>query len=421
MAASIDFATAELREGRTPDSSRSAEPGKSTPGRTDYRIELERIEKTVAELQASALVPPTDTGTVITYVHGVYQHAVLTGNLAELEVADSLIADAIALVQCPSDLYFLKANVAFKLHRLADVRRSLQAAPLLRETTEGRALLAELDFQEGRYEQARAGYQRVIEDDRTWASLARLAHFHAKMGDPVEADRLYLEAEDELTAKEMRSYAWVELQRGLLDLAHGRYADADAHYARAARAYSGYWLVAEHRAELLAAQGAFEQAAELYERIVAEVPRPDLQQVLGQLYALMGRRGRAKSWYVQARAGYLESARRGGVHYYHHLTGLYADVYEDGAEAVAWARKDLELRDNFSTQAALAWALYRHGQFAEAVERMSQALSSGAKDAHLFSQAATIHCAAGRAEEGERYLQMAAAINPRHGNFHVHR
>ena len=419
MAASTDSAAAERV--RTPDSSRSAEPGRSTSEKTDYRIELERIEKTVAELQARALVPPTDTGTVITYVHGIYQHAVLTGNLAALESADSLIADAIRLVRCPSDLYFLKANLAFKLHRLADVKRNLQAVPSLQESVEGRALQADLDFQEGRYEQAKKEYHSVIEKNRTWDNLARLANFYAKMGDPARADRLYLEAEDELTAKEMRSYAWVELQRGLLDLAHGRHDDAHAHYARAARAYSGYWLVAEHMAELLAAQGEFGQAAALYEQVVAQVPRPDLQQALGQLYALMGRRGRAKSWHVQARAGYLESVRRGGVHYYHHLTGLYADVYEDGAESVAWARKDLELRDNFSTQAALAWALYRHGQFAEAVDRMNQALSSGVKEAHLFSQAATIHCAAGRAEEGERYLQMAAAINPCHGAFHVHR
>src|SRR4029453_11742096 len=125
-------------------------------------------------------------------------------------------------------------------------------------------------------------------------------------------------------------------------------------------------------------------------------------------------------WYERALAGYLESAGRGEVHYYHHLADFYADVREDGREAVKWARKDIELRENFSTQAALAWASYRCGRFADAVEVIDRALSSGVKDAHLFAQAATIYRAAGRIEEGASYLQMAAAINPYHDGFHVH-
>ena len=388
---------------------------------TDYAIDLQRIERTVADLRDSAFVPPTDTGRLIAYVHGVYQRALLTGDLAELELSDSLISDAIAHVRCPDDLYFLKAKVAFALHRLPDVRSNLRAALSLLASVQARAVLADLDFQEGRYQQAKGQYERLIEENRTWDNLARLANFCARMGDPTRADELYAEAEDELTVKEMRSYAWLELQRGVLDLAHGRHDEAHAHYARAARAYTGYWLVAEHGAELLAAQSDFEQAAEQYERVVAQVPRPELYQALGELYALMDRRGRARSWQVRARAGYIESVRRGGVHYYHHLTAFYADVLDDPAEAVAWARKDIALRDNFSTQAALAWALYRNGQTAEALEWIQQALSSGARDAHLFSQAAAIWQAAGEPETGARYLAMARAINPHYAGFHVHR
>jgi hypothetical protein len=51
---------------------------------------------------------------------------------------------------------------------------------------------------------------------------------------------------------------------------------------------------------------------------------------------------------------------------------------------VRWARQDLELRQNFSTQAALAWALYRNSHFAEALTAMRQALSSDVRDAKLF-------------------------------------
>ena len=389
--------------------------------KTDYQTELERIEKDIAELRDHALVPPTDTEKVTKYVHSVYQHAVHTGNLVELEAAEPVIDEGIRQIRFPGDLYFLKANLAFKLHRLDDVRRNLSADPSLLAGAQGKPVLADLDFQEGRYAQARDGYQSAIASNRTWDNLARLAHFEAKMGDAAHADRLYIEAEDELTAKEMRSYAWVELQRGLLDLEHGRHAEAGDHYARAERAYSGHWLTAEHQAELLGAQGRYDEAAALYQDVVERVPKPEIQQAFGELLTVMGEHERAQSWLAKALAGYLDPAQRGGVHYYHHLVDFYADVLKDGAEAVKWARKDIALRDNFSSQAALAWALYRKGQFSEALDRMNQALASGARSAHLFSQAATVYRAAGRAEDAESYAQLAAEINPRHRSFHVHR
>jgi tetratricopeptide (TPR) repeat protein len=231
---------------------------------------------------------------------------------------------------------------------------------------------------------------------------------------------LYIEAEDELTAKEMRHYSWVELQRGELAMTRGRYDDAETHYTRAESAYSGHWTVEEHVAELLGAKGELDAAAALYERVCARVPRPEFQQALGELYEFMGRPDAAEPWLERARTAYLASAARGQVHYYHHLVDFYADVRRDGAEAVRWARKDLELRENFSTLAALAWALYRDGQLEESRATIDRALASGAKDAHLFHRAGTIHRAAS-AGDGEELLRMAAEMNPRRGNFHGHR
>jgi tetratricopeptide (TPR) repeat protein len=207
----------------------------------------------------------------------------------------------------------------------------------------------------------------------------------------------------------------------VLDLAHGRHEEAEAHYARAARAWSGWWLVDEHRAELMAVQGDLDGAAALYEAIVVDVPRPETHQALGQLYVLMERPGRARSHLVQARAGYLDSVRRGGVHYFHHLADFYAEAMPDGTKAVEWARRDLALRENFSTQAALAWALLRNGEVAEAAEWMERAMASGVRDAHLFAQASAVFGASGDAVKATRCHELARAINPRSGGFHIHR
>ena len=219
----------------------------------------------------------------------------------------------------------------------------------------------------------------------------------------------------------MRAYAWVELQRGLLDLNRGRYEEAIAHYREAGKAYSGYWLVDEHMAELLGATRRFDAAASLYESVVARAPLPEHYQRLGDLYLFMGKPERARVWHDKALAGYLDSVARGEINYYHHLAGFFADVRADGAEAVKWAEKDLALRRNFATQDALAWGLYRAGRFEEARKLSRAALASGVKDAHLFFHAAMIHLAAGRPDEGKDLLKKAGEINPGYENFHAHR
>lgn len=385
--------------------------------RNDFALELRRIDEELSKLRDAG----KDGEKMTRFAYRLYQRGSLTGDFAELERAGAAIDAAIECVGNPADLYFLKANLDFKFHRLADVKRDLEMNAGFRTSIQARALKADLDFQEGRYDAAREEYDAVIRDDRTWDNLARLGYFKFKMGDRDGAEQLYAEAVDELTAKEMRHYSWMELQRGVLDLTSGRYDDAEAHYRRAETAYSGHWLVAEHLAELLGAQGRFDEAAVLYREVVARVPRPELQQALGELYTLMGESEQAEACHELALSAYLDSAQHGDVHYYHHLVDFFADVREDGAEAMKWARKDLELRDNFSTQAALAWALYRNGQFAEARDLMNRALASGAADAHLFHQAGMIYAAAGSDDDANRYVHAAAEINPHHHAFHVHR
>lgn len=280
--------------------------------------------------------------------------------------------------------------------------------------------MADLDFQEGRYEAARQQFERLIVENRTWDTLARLAHWNSKLGDAGDADNLYEAAEDELTAKQMRSYAWLEVQRGFVAFTHGRYEDAWAHYRRADEAYPGHWHTDEHVAELMAAEGRFQEAADLLQKVMARSPKPELQQALGELYVFSGCPGEAEPWFAKAEAAFLESVQRGDVHYFHHLADFYAGAREEPAAAVRWARKDLELRPNYSTQAAMAWALYRNRQVSEALEYISLALSSGVQDAQIFSAAATLFEAAGKMNESERHAEAALAINPKHHRFQMH-
>src|SRR5256714_9295566 len=214
---------------------------------TDYERGLARIAE---ELERLAEGPPSADGAT-RIATGLYRRASMTGDFAELEAAEAAVDAGIEEFGPWPDLCFVKANVDFKLHRLARVKADLELSPALRASSEGRALAADLDLEEGRYEEARRGYESLVADDRSWSALARLANLAAQLRDRERADELYAEAEDELTAKELRSYCWLELQRG--DLCPP--AEAERHYERAERAYSGDWLVDEHKARLSVAPG----------------------------------------------------------------------------------------------------------------------------------------------------------------------
>ena len=97
-----------------------------------------------------------------------------------------------------------------------------------------------------------------------------------------------------------------------------------------------------------------------------------------------------------------------------------ADV-DPGPEAVAWARRDLELRRGFGAHAGLAWALHRAGRAGEAARAMDKALASGARSAQLLARAALVLAAAGRLEEGRRLRERALAYDPRLDDFRAHR
>jgi tetratricopeptide (TPR) repeat protein len=281
-------------------------------------------------------------------------------------------------------------------------------------------MYADLAFQEGQYRAARLALEQLIAEDPTWDTVARLAHWMSKLGDAAEADRLYAQAEDDLSAKQMLSYAWLELQRGMLDFNRGHYADAWGHYRRAEASYPGHWHIAEHFAELMAAEGDFNGAESLLKDVIARTSKPELQQALGELYVYAGRPEEAQPWFDSALAAYLDSVRRGGVHYFHHLADFYCDTRLEPVEALKWSELDYEMRPNYSTQSALAWALYRNDRLPEALESIGSALSSGVQDAVIFSTAAELFAAAGKTDESLQYANLALQLNPKHKNFRMH-
>ena len=342
----------------------------------------------------------------------------------EREAAEKSLK-AIPAEQNPGGLAAL-AQAQLTAHRFAEAHAS---ARQLRELEPGKPrpleLLADAAIELGDYDEARKVCDELGKLPGTELSAApRLAKLEIIAGRADRARDFFgkgLTLAAGLTPAQPELVAWFHLQLGELAFKNGDWESAEKHYASADEAQPGAYSIADHTAELRAAQGRTDEAIALYEKLAARVPRPEFFQALGDLQVLANRPDQAAAWHARAEEAYLRSVKDGAVHFFHHLAGFYADSKEDPARAVEWARQDLALRHSIHAHDALAWALYKNGDTAEAAAECAKALATGTRDPHLLYHAGMIRMAAGDIAGGKAALQQAAAVNPKFNTFHVHR
>jgi hypothetical protein len=80
-------------------------------------------------------------------------------------------------------------------------------------------------------------------------------------------------------------------------------------------------------------------------------------------------------------------------------------------EAIALAKRELEVRRDVYTEDAMAWALYRAGRIAEAKEHMALARRLGTPDPRLVYHEGAIRIAAGDVAAGRARVAAALAMN----------
>jgi tetratricopeptide (TPR) repeat protein len=373
-------------------------------------------EKELTKIDAAASTANTQSESI----HALYRRACLTGNVADIKKSATAVQTALEKFGPCQELYFLAASLKLKLHRVAEAKSLLEKIPPIQWDQNFALLQVDLAEQEGRYTDAANLCQQTRRYGECWDALARLAHLDFLAGNFASAEEHFSTAEALITAKDMRSFAWLEIQEGRMEFQRGNYARARHFYERAEQAYGNYWLTEAALAELDAAERKFPSAIGRYERLITATGKPEFRQALGDVYLYAGKPSLAKSWHDQACAAFLASTAQGNVHFFHHLADFFADTRTDGAQAIKWAQADFQLRKNAFTADQMAWAFFRNGQFSQALGFSKTALSFGVKDCFLWYHAGMIHLAADKVEAGEGLLEQAAQLNPNYANFHAH-
>jgi tetratricopeptide (TPR) repeat protein len=351
-----------------------------------------------------------------------------TGDYTWLAAARRTAEKSLAIIPAERNLGGLAAlaRVQLAAHRFPE---AVDSAQKLRALAPGKAssftILGDALLEYGDRDQAKAAYQEMERiAPRSVETHSRRARLALLWGDVVSARVQFLAARSaakELVPEAPETVAWCDVQLGELAFNRGDWADAEQSYRAALEVFPDYFAAVDHLGELRAAREDYSGALALYEPLATRLPRPEFFQVIGDVLAFQGKLQAAKPWHDRALAAYLKSVEQGEVHFFHHLASFFSDVREEPAEAIKYARRDLDLRHTAGAHESLAWALYRGGEFDKSLAETKLALSCGGRSAHLSYHAAMIFSAAGDLKEGQRYLRETLALNPRYNTFHVHR
>ncbi|MCB9565811.1 MAG: hypothetical protein H6710_01060 [Myxococcales bacterium] len=381
-----------------------------------YADELAARDQRIAAIRARAAASPPAWLTLQSLAEALLERAHLSGDYDDYAAAEATLADAFATTEGRSGPWMTRARLHFTLHRLdpalADLERAAARTGLSdRERAAIDGLRADIAFQRGDYEAARAAFERLADARPGLTELARLATYRWKTGDLEAADLLYARALAAYEGEAAQPRAWVRLMRGLLDLDRGRHREALAHYEEAAAELSGYWLVEEHIAEVRALLGEREAAIALYRDLVERTRNPEFMDALAELVAADDP-AEAAALHARARAAYdallLRYPEAAAGHALEHLLARG----DAPARALEVATANYAIRPNGAAATLLAEALLAAGEPARAAATIEAALASPWRSADLHRIASSVFAAQGDHARAASELAAARAIDP---------
>jgi tetratricopeptide (TPR) repeat protein len=267
----------------------------------------------------------------------------------------------------------------------------------------------------GRYEEAFATFQTMIDTRPDLTSYARVSYARELLGDiegAVDAMRTAFES-----AGTASDAAWAAHQLGELELGRGDVEAATGWFER------GLALDPDQVANLggLArsawVRGDARLAIERFQDVVARRPSVEDVAILGDLYAATGHPDLAEAQYAVVEAA-RELARSNGVNVDLEIALFDAD-HGDPEGALAAARAEWQRRKSIHVADAYAWALYANGRFREAERLSDRALSLGTRNAAFLYHAAMIQRALGREAVARHLMNRVLALNPRFSVLHA--
>jgi tetratricopeptide (TPR) repeat protein len=335
-----------------------------------------------------------------------------TGDGAYLGRAETLVNKVLALDGKDVAALRVRNLIAMNRHEFPQVaataKQILAAAP---EDAQTWGILGDAQMEMGLYKDAYASYQRMLRIKPGMHSYNRIAWYHHVTGDTTKAIAIMKDAV--VTANGFaENKAWCLVELGNLRFKVGQMAEAEAAYREAIAAFPRMHSAHAGLGMVSAAQGRPGPAIEHYLKAQAIVPLVQYSAALAELYTAAGRSAEAQRENAMIDVN-AKLERAAGQKANRTLALVYADQQRNLDEALDLVKSDLEVRKDVFTWDALAWVLYRRGDFAGARQASLEALKFHTAEPAFYFHAGMIADAGGDRAEAKRLLERALALNDR--------
>ena len=318
-----------------------------------------------------------------------------------------------SLAHQPDDYVSVAANGALALAR-HQFHAALESGEKARQLTPDRAyaygVIADAQIELGQYSDAVDTLQTMVDLRPDMSSYSRISYIRELHGDIEGAMDMMQRAVDSGTPN-LESTAWVRTQLGNLYFNTGDVDQAEVEYEVTLQNRSDYVYALAGLGRVQAAKGNTQEAIKLLNKAIAIMPMPEFVITLGDLYQVSGQQEKADQQYKLVST--IEKLyRANGVDMDMEIALFNADHDRNLVETLTLARKAYANRPSIHGADALAWALYKTGNYNEAQKYSQEALKLGTKDPLKLFHAGMIALKLKNHTQAREYLEQALTINP---------
>jgi tetratricopeptide (TPR) repeat protein len=368
-------------------------------------------DKQIEALQDRLRAHPNDWQSYSQLGLAYLQKARETGDPTYYQKTEEALEKALSFQ--PDDYASISAKGALALAR-HDFASALEWGEKARQINPSRTyaygVIADAQIELGRYEEAIETLQTMVDLRPDMSSYSRISYLRELYGVTDGALEMMQLAVDSGTPNS-EGTAWVRTQLANLYFNRGDLDHAELEYQRTLQDRPDYVYALAGLGRVHAAQGDMDEAIRSLKQAVSIMPLPEFVITLGDLYQTSGQQESANQQYQLVVA--IETLHRAnGVDMDMEIALFNADHDQNTEETLALARKAYANRPSIQAADALAWALYKTGNYEEAQNYSAKALHLGTKDSLKLFHAGMIALELGDKEQAREYLEEALAINP---------